>query len=324
MKRTGIAILICLYFVGGLIIFFFRYIERDLQEFEQLRLSYAVDYASDAAIWELLNSRDLSMDYSDFNYLSADPNLALDTFIDVFSANYGMNFDKNNLDHIKMNFIPVFVVAMYDGYYMATLKVVSNNLNYPENGISNADWDLKFGPKMPYIYKNNATYALNMSGESALKIEEDEKTKEPWLTKIEGLPVGIKSKKANLSEINKIISANISYTINQINETNTKWANTFYIPSSLTTYSGVNPIEGPSVIALVQNVDLATTKPISSFSVAGSKLEKSRMVAGYTREGIKYYCYVDNLPSSIKAENLFPNVKEAAKEGYYYDVRYMD
>lgn len=309
MKRTGIAILISLYFVGGLIIFFFRYIEQDLQEFEQLRLSYAVDYASDAAIWELLNSRDLSMDYSESNNLTANPTLALNTFIDVFSANYGMNFDKNNKDHIKMNFIPTFVVAMHDGYYMATLTLVNNK----------GDWDLKFGPKMPYIYRNDsATYALNMNGESTLKIKGND------INKIEGLPNGIKTKKENLSEISKIISANISYTINKINETNTKWANTFYIPTGLTTYSGVNSIEGPSVIALVQNVNLATTKPISSFSIAGSKLQKARMVAGYTRENIKYYCYTDKLPSSITVENLFLDVKEAAQSGYYCDIRYME
>lgn len=319
MKRTGIAILLSLYFLGGLIIFFLRYIGQDIQEFEQLRLSYAVDYASDAAMWELLNSKDLSMDYSDFNNISADPNLALNTFVDVFSANYGMNFDKNNQAHIKMNFIPAFVVAMYDGFYIATLTLVSNDLNYPENRITNGDWDMKFSPKIPYTYKNgNTTYALNMNGESALKF------KRPNLTKIEGLPPGIRTKKENLSEISRIISAYISSTINTINETNTKWANTFYIPSSLTTYSGVNSIEGPSIIALVQNVDLATTKPISSFSVAGSKLEKSRMVAGYTRNMKKYYCYVDKLPSHITAENLYPNEKEAAKAGYYCDLKYKD
>ncbi|GMQ55939.1 hypothetical protein AN1V17_03310 [Vallitalea sediminicola] len=319
MKRTGIALLICLYYIGGLIIFSTSYIKKDLQEFEQLRLSFAVDYASDAAIWELLNSKDLSMDYSDTNYLSADPKLALETFVDVFSANYGLNFDETNKAHIKMNFIPAFVVAMYDGYYVATPTLVNNDYNYPENEINNGDWDLLFGPKLPYTYEyNGSTYALNMSGENALKINKN------MLSTHKDLPPGISSKEDNLGEISRIISSNISYTVNKLNETNTRWANTFYIPRNLTTYTGVNSIEGPSVLALVQNVDLATLRPISAFSVAGSKIQKARMVAGYTRDGTKYYCYADKLPTFINVENLYPTIKEAATAGYYCDIKYME
>lgn len=319
MKKTGIALLVSLYYLGGLIVFSSNYIQKDIQEFEQLKLSFAVDYASDAAICELLNSKDLSMDYSETNYLSADPNLALETFIDVFSANYGLNFDETNEDHIKMNFIPAFVVAMYDGYYIATPTLISNTNNYPENELSDGDWDLKFGPKLPYKYEyNGSTYALNMGGEYALKLNNN------MLSKHKGLPPGISSTEDNLGEISRIISSNISYTINKLNETNTRWANTFYIPRDLTTYTGVNCIEGPSVLALVQNVDLATSRPISAFSVAGSKIQKARMVAGYTRDGIKYYCYADKLPSSINAENLYPTIKEAARAGYYCDIKYME
>jgi hypothetical protein len=116
------------------------------------------------------------------------------------------------------------------------------------------------------------------------------------------------------------------------------WANTFYIPGDLTTLSSVSPLDGPSVLAIVQNVDFATSKKIGAFSVGGAKIQAARMLAGYTRAGSKYYCYVDKLPpldsvtgkpkdpdtgELIDIENIYTTMKEAAMDKYFYDTKYM-
>ncbi len=319
MKRTGIALFICYFYIAGLIVAFSSYIKNDIQEFEQLKLSYAIDYASDAAIQALLDSKDLAMDYLDQDFMTLDPNLALDMFIDVFLYNYGLSIDETNRSHVKLNFIPAFTVATFDGYYLATPRLIKNDNNYPEEAIKNGDWDLVFSPKIPYIYEaGGACYALNMDGSYALKMTG------AILSKHNGLPPNMTTQDDVRIEINKIISTDIAYTIDKLNETNPNWANSFYIPGTLTTYSGVNPIEGPSVLTLVQNVDLTTSEPIAAFSVAGSKLHKANMVAGYTKAGVKTYCYANKIDPTFVIENLFSNVREAALAGYFHDTDSMD
>lgn len=296
-----------------LIAYFGLYIQKDVQEFEQLRLSYAVDYASDAAVLQVLQSKDLSMDYSDESYLRANPQQALDTFVDVLLFNYGMIPSDVNRAHVRMNFLPTFTVALFDGYYMAIPRLYKDD---PANGRT---WDLVFGPKLPYTYESgSSSYALNMGGDYSLKMSGN------LLSKPMGFPPGITSKEQIHREISNIVSRDVSYNINKFNEDNPHWANTFYIPSGLTTLTGVNPIEGPSVLAIVQNVDFSTSTPISAFSVAGSKIQNARAVGAYVRNGKNYYCYTDKLPSTITIIDVFETVHDAAKAGYEHDMRYME
>jgi hypothetical protein len=304
--------------MSGLLIYFANYSKQDILEFERLKLSYAVDYATDAAILNLLASQNLDMDYTDKGYISADPDLALDAFVDVFLFNYGAAIDKINRDHVKMNFMPVFVVAMFDGYYMGTPSIVSNGNNYPDGSINDADWALQFSPKLPYTYvSGGASYALNMGGDYAFRMNGN------VLSKEFGLPPGLTSKEDIRREITRIMSADISYQIDKANEINPNWSNTFYIPGDLTTLSNVNPLDGPSVLAIVQNVDFATSKKIGAFSVGGAKIQATRMLAGYTRTGIKYYCFTDRLPASVTVENIYSTMEEAARDGYSFDIEYM-
>lgn len=333
MKRIGVFLLVALVYVSGLLIYFAGYTKKDILEFERLKLSYAVDYATDAAILNLLLSQDLDMDYTDKGYISADPDMALEAFVDTFLFNYGVATDDTNREHVKMNFMPVFVVAMFDGYYMGTQKLVENRNNYPEGSINDGNWALQFSPKLPYTYvSGGASYALNTGGDYSFKMSGN------ILSKQYGLPPGLTSKDNIRREITRIICADISYQIDKVNETNPNWANTFYIPGDLTTLSNVNPIDGPSVLAVVQNVDFATSRKIGAFSVGGAKIKATRMIAGYTRDSQKRYCYADKLPSPdpvtgkprdpdtgelLDVENIYYTMKEAAKDGYSFDIKYM-
>lgn len=318
MKRTGVFLLVALMYVSGLLIYFANYGKQDLLELERLKLSYVVDYATDASILNLLSSQSLDTDYLDKGYINADPDLALDIFVDVFLFNYGAAIDQTNREHVKMNFMPVFVVAMFDGYYMGKPMLVKNGNNYPEGIIRDGDWALQFTPKLPYTYvSGTASYALNMGGDYSIKMDGN------VLSKSFGLPPGLTSKDEIRRTISKIVSESISYEIDKANENNPNWANTFYIPGDLTTLSSVNPLEGPSVLAIVQNVDFTTSKKIGAFSVGGAKIQTPRMIAGYTRSGKQYYCYTDRLPPSITSEDIFASMEEAARAGYSFDIEYM-
>ncbi|MEQ7052184.1 hypothetical protein ABN764_16135 [Paenibacillaceae sp. P-4] len=325
-RHFGFVNIVAILFIAALLLGYMQYVSQEKDEIERLKLSYAIDYATDAGAMAMLNTGNLDMDYTKQRAVTVNPALALDTFLDVFAFNYDLYPSAENKALIK-DFIPVAAVAGYDGYYLASHQLVTNEAgNYPETPANEVEWDLVFGMKMPYLYTYGGTsYGLNMGMEETLALTDS------TLSKIQGLPptsTGSLSRGEAQEIINNNISNDMAYQINETNTINPYWKNFFYIPSQLTTFSGVNPIEGPSLLVLVQNVTLTTSKPISGFSIAGSKIDRARMVLGYTRNGMKYYAFADKAPVStevdpvkgIVIENIYSTAKEAALAGYYFDT----
>ncbi|MDQ0885055.1 hypothetical protein QFZ81_000143 [Paenibacillus sp. V4I9] len=320
-KNFGVVNIVGVLFLAALLIGFTTYVYKERNEIEQLKLSYAIDYSTDAGAMAMLKTGSLDMDYTMNKAFTVNPQLALDTFLDVFCFNYDLQPTAQNKAIIK-DYIPVAAVATFDGYYLASQQLVKNGGgNYPETAAKDVDWDLTFGMKIPYTHNYLGTsYALNMGLEYTLALTGNN------LTKQMGLPptaAGTMSQTDARVKINDIISNDMANSISRTNNNNPNWKNNFYIPSQLTTFSGVNPIEGPSFLVLVQGVTLSTSRPISGFSIAGTKIDTARMVAGYVRNGANYYCYVDKIPGSVTVNNLYSTVKEAALAGYYADLEFM-
>jgi hypothetical protein len=329
-KHFGIVNMVCVIFIAALIFGYLIYEKSEREEIERLKLSYAIDYAADAGAMAMLKTGDLNMDYSKRKYFTVDPELALDTFLEVFCFNYDLLPTPDNKAMIK-DYIPVAAVAAYDGYYVAQQQLVRNGGgNYPGNDIKDADWDTVFGMKIPYAYSNNISttkYALNMGLEYTIALTGTDMTKQ------EGLPptdTGVMTPLNAKVWINDLISNKIANTINTINENNPNWKNRFYIPSQFSSRIGVNPIEGPTFMILVQNVTLSTARPISGFSISGTRIDAARMVIGYTRVGsdrTQYYAFADSVPKDtegLEIKEMFSNVNEAAAAGYYYDPAFMN
>ncbi|WP_138755929.1 hypothetical protein [Paenibacillus sinopodophylli] len=318
-KSFGVVNLIALLFFAALLVGYMNYIGKEKEEIERLKLSYAIDYSADAGTAAMLGTSDLDMDYTKDKFFSVDPQLALDTFLDVFCFNYDLHPTEQNRAYIK-DFIPVAAVAAQDGYYIASPQIVRNqNGLYPETPANDSYWDLVFGMKLPYSYEyEEVSYALNMGMTETLAISGNQ------LYKHQGLPPtdsGIMSITNAREIINQTVSNEMASRIDQLNEVNPNWKNFFYIPNQLTTFSGVNPIESPSFLILVQGVTLNTTRPISGFSISGTSIDRVRMVAGYIRFGVKYYTYVDLVPAGIEVDEFFDTFNEAAKADYYPDLR---
>lgn len=310
--------LISFIYISSLIIGYLYYIKNEYREIEELKLSYAVDYCADAAVFGLLNSEDLCMDYIDKMNVKVNPKIALNTFIDMFCFNYNLEINEENRCMIKMNYIPAFAVATYDGFYVASPRLVRNDLPFPENKVINGDWDLVFDMKMPYIYTgtNGSKYSLNIGLEYYYGLNNND------LQKHYGIPYGSTIGECN-EAINRNISDKMAYYIELNNENNYYWENKFYIPKELTSLSSINPINDISVIALVQNVDITTARKINAFSVGGAKVNYINPVVGYERNGKKYYAYIDKINENIAILDVFRTMEEAAENGYYYDVLLM-
>lgn len=320
MRRAfGIVCIVSLIYVCALIVGLLRYAINEQSELQELILSYAIDYSSDAAMQEVLREDNLETDYTKDGSIIIDPERTLNTFVDMFCLNYGIGFTSEAKKHVLQNYIPVACLAAYDGYYIAKFQPVSSGTNYPENGLVDSTWDVVFGPKMPYSYvdkETGTTYALNMGMDYASSV-----TATTAIIK-DSIPPSL-NKGTGIARINEILSGEIAYAVDSANAVNQNWRHSFYIPTQMNSISGANAITGPSFIILVQNLDLTTVRPISGFSISGSKLANARMIAGYLRNGEKYYCYADKAPDNVTMIDLFSSANDAAEAGYYCDMEYM-
>lgn len=294
-----------------------QYYMHNLKDTEELRLSYALDYCTDAAVDDMLNTDDLGTDYKDLGNIKVNPTIALDTFLDYFMLNYNMSMTQENREYVMSNFMPTFVVAGYDGYYIAKHSLTRKD----DYGTA---YDFTFGPKLPYTYtpdSSGVTYALNMGGITAKKLDVG------LMSTTGNRPPGLNSKDEIIKQINDTLTNSISAAISEENENDEGWSNSFYLPSNLTTFTGAQPVTGPSVLSLVQNVDIATGQKVSAFSIAGSRINLERMIAGYFRNGQKYYSYVDSLPPGVTKDtalDMFTTATDAARAGYRCDVEYFE
>ncbi|MBO9597427.1 MAG: hypothetical protein J7559_06365 [Cohnella sp.] len=310
----------CALIVGNL-----YYVRKEKDELERLKLSYAIDYSTDAGIRAMLqDTGSLGLDYAHVKKFTVNPDLALDAFLNVFAFNYAM-LPTEEHKRLISEYIPVAAVATYDGYYIAEHRVTANRPGlYPGAGDpDDADWELAFGMKLPYVYQNGHTkYALNMGLADAIAFNGSSIVRDEHLPPT---PAGTYMKPEEaLRVINDTVSNHMAEAIEKLNEANYAWSSRFYIPSQLTNRVGVNPITGPSFLVLVQNLQyFSTVSKLNGFSVAGSSVSEANQVVGYMKGGSLYYAFADKLPEGTEPLALFDSMEEAARARYRFDAEAM-
>lgn len=300
---------------------------------EMKHLERVMDFCTDAAVDEMIDYGDVGTDYSGFEiedrnmgYIRVNPTVALKSYIDTFLMSYNMSLSDENRHSVMSNNMPVFMVAAYDGYYIAKLEPDTEEL-------SNSSFTLNFSPKLPYSYTDSDSnvYALTLSGKEAMKVKVQtddngnvvDRQLMPWNNKV--IP-GLADSQAQITHVNEIISSNIATTINEINDSLDIKGRNFYVPGVLSTMSGVNPIKTPTVMAIMQNVDYNTGIEVNATSIAGTRINTKRQVACYLKKSDgqwkKMYCYSDRFKennSDYQLKEVVDNIDKAAQLGYNVD-----
>lgn len=286
---------------AGSLILFLQYSQTIIQQNEEKKLQYAVNYAIDASVDAMIESTsDLGLDYSEYEYMNARPDIALQMFLDVFCKNYGFALTEANYQLIKSNYLSAFVVAVYDGYYVGEPYQINDSGAY----------DFVFSMKQPYLYDSGdgKLYSLNLSHEDAKCYD--------------GLT--IRKVTAPISEIEqkRIINAAVSDAM-----TETVWrtkegnvSGIINIPSELTTITNANPIDNITVLAYVSNVDIGFGEKTEVLSVGGSRIVHADYCAAYVKDGSKLYCYVSDAPAGVEIIATYESPQLAAEAGYYFDI----
>lgn len=278
-----------------------KLIQLSIQRVETTYNTIIANKCSDAATLELMDSADVSLDYENLENISVDPDVALYEYGVMLCLSKGIQPTLDSVDNILHDYVKILTVCAYDGYYVYQGART-------ENGMS-----LTGTPKLPYTYVDGGTkYALSLNGGPCWKFYyNDDGT--PILKDRQDCP--IKNKDLVNTYINKRISDDLNSRIKFMYDNG--WTNKVYIPGAVSNISRVNPIQGPTVLA-VQTSDSMDV----SFGIGGTKLTQSRAIVGYTRDGIKYYAYSDLIPNNV-AEVPFDSMAEAAKAGYCYDYQTM-
>lgn len=307
-RGFGFLLAVPLFFCCCLTLILVQEVRTEQMQLEEYVLKYAIDYSTDAAVEEMLNTAHLGQDYADKGKTNADPEVALSTFLNLMCLNYDLPLTDKAKLQIESGYIPVFCVAAYDGYYL-----------YSPTKDADGGYYLQCSLKQPYTYlKGNAYYTLTLGGDSVYKLQNGNLTKET-----------LSSQGITEAEAYRAINATVSDAlVYQFQESTGKEGEYIYIPSQMSTIKQVNPISGPTVLSFVDGWDLKTTHSISAFSIGGAQVEDARMVAGYVvvnadGSSTKLYAYADLLPAGTPIVDTFTSVEAAAREGYYYDAVYM-
>lgn len=329
-----------------LLILFYRTEEVNTQQFEELRLRYAVDYATEAAFSRVVRSGDLGMDYVDIDNVEIGPGLALDAFKSIICLNYDMSMSRENMMHIE-NFIPTGVLFTRNGYYILELSETDSTpkgVALGGDGVTGGEWSLKWSVKYPYKVdganigssKDEVTNRIYSISLNPVKDEE-------WTAVEKGTglisdgkayntgtelyqPIGLTAQKAKF-EITKLIMDDINYAINNRNYYNTthKKMGTFYLPVTSEAKASINNVRRPTLIMFMQGVDFAGGNSVDTSSVGGVMAVRKRVVIGFrdTVSNINYYCYEKQLsklqvefPGRYKPEEMLDSIEEAAIKNY--------
>ena len=285
---------------------------KDLQEkFEEKRLQIAVNYAVEAATQEMIiKSANLEQDYLTLNYVNVDPMVASDTFSTIILENYNIPVNDVNRQSIMLEYCPVFMVAGFDGYYNMERQKINSS------GVEN----MIFSTKIPYsdtVVNDEGEreyYSYNLSYDYAIKFNKDGK-----IYKVtEDLP---KSER----EMKNVVSTVISDTLNDnlVRYAHDDPRGEIYVPAEMTSLMTTNPIENTTVLAYIDNFDLAGLGyNLQSFGIGGSDIRQKPVVVGFAKEvngeTHYFYTYSDKLPEDAQLIEAFDSQQDAASKGYYF------
>lgn len=307
-KWFGFLLAVPIFFICFCTVAQIHSVKQEEMQLEEYVMTFAIDYSTEAAVEEMLNMSHLGQDYADLARTNMDPEVALETFINLMCMNYDLPLTDKAKMQIESGYMPVFCVATYNGYYMYTQQMDVNDSVYLQGSV-----------KMPYaLQKGDKYYALNLGAQNAYMLQGGQ------LTRVMLDTQGISPEEV-YRQINSQVSDDLMYRFQQ---TTGRESEFIYIPSNMTTIKQTNAIKGPTVMAFIDGWDFKSNHAVSAFSIGGARVENARMVAGYevvNDDGTttKMYAYADLLPEGAHILEMFTSVHEAARNGYYYDPVYM-
>ena len=318
------------------------------RDFDQVRLNYAVEYATEAMFLATLETDDLDIDYSDLGNVSIDSSDALDIFCSLICYSYDMSTSEENFIDIE-NSIASVVLAGAGGYYIGQFMPEDQTVG---DGARSDGLRLVWSIRYPYfinptknalgdgehyqLMKDDKSYAVEyMNGKwTQVTIGDSIASTTTYVPNEYKYPMNVDELSIQQAVDNQIHDA-MMREIARKNLNYDEFQFRFFLPD-VTTLTGVNKIEPPAILMLMENIDFASSERIHAISVSGFKVTPRVNIVAFTDTvtGRNYYCYESQLLETEKdaccggtgdfhIENYYRTLKDAACEkglngaGYY-------
>ena len=306
--------------------------QRDsVYDIQQRQLDLQVNYATDAAAQDLLGlGIHIDTDYADWGNMKVEPELAYDTYMAVLLRNFGWGDDARNREALE-DYIPFFIVAAYDGYYIRMIQpdnmVTQIQTSSGPRDIDNPVYSHIWSPKIPYAEYVNNRYVFYNLGETkygtitAGTVKADNDFFGSSVTTVE-------RKKACIADTLQE-ACNSAMYMGLNGEARESWS----IPAQFSQWSENNPIEKVSILTYILDPWNKNSINISAFGISGAKIDEPDYCITYLRDGVKCYTYIENKlkleqehnsgTAVIEFNSVVQSPKDAAEQGYYYDIKFI-
>ena len=197
--------------------------------FEEVRLSYAIDYAVEAAFRATISTDTIGTDYANegMKEVQLNPAMALPTFYNILALSYDMSLSEAVKAKMEQSIATGFICAV-DGYYiLEPIEVDTNPYDHEIGG----EYRLAFGMKRPYIVyaddpglgaNGKRLYAINLVNEKNVEyipekfVNTDEANTEPLFERDEYAGT-LLTKELVKASISKWLTEDITIAINARN-----------------------------------------------------------------------------------------------------------
>ncbi len=308
-KMTMVTFFVALMFMALYVTFWYRLAELERISLQEYVLTKQVNHASDAAIDELLYSADLEQDYNS-DAILVQPDIAVREFSTILAKSFGYDVTEKTLQDVQNKYIKTLVVCAWDGVYAY----------YKQPTETHGDGFVST-PKLPYFYTEGKgssmqkQYLLNLGMEKGYcdEIDADGNYR---LNNYDDINL---SEDVQRTAINNRVSEILQWSLIQAYGGSSR-AN-YTIPAYASEISGAQPVEGVSVIGVVDKDSPGTITTAVAMGIGGSRIEETDPILGFTANGIKYYMQQSKIAGSPYAgatiERTFESVFDAAKAGYH-------
>lgn len=297
------------------------------RQFEEIRLRYAVDYATGAAFSSAVESDNIGVTYEDLQGVKLNPNEVLDSFKSIMCLNYDMSLSEANFSMLD-RYISFATLITNNGYYIASLQELDTTDDKVNGGEYGMVWSLKkpyvldYGTKSVAVALYDESWVLAKENGTGVVLSRGASFSDLALSE------GIVLERGKITDfVNQRLSDDINNTIRTRNEVYREYdGNTFvHIPVTKDSVTGVNAIEKPTFLIGIQGVDFAGPEKLSVTSVGGYKVTRKYRVLAFRENGQKYFCYETQIPDSAmdSVEDFYDTMEEAALEGYLPHLEYL-
>lgn len=302
-------------------------------ELDQRLQDMQINYATDAAAYFMLTeTNDIGIDYADLGYIRVDPVVALQTYEAIMVRSFGWGDSEYNREIFENGYMPYFIVAGYDGYYVYEVvnetdeRTLKDGHTYVESAVYPKQWS----PKIPYAKGYWDSSDISKSKIAMFTLGGETYNIYDYSTGSFKDKVEYTAETRNDCAI--LVSQVLSDACNKalVAAKSRLSEERIWIPNSFSKFSSNRPVEYPTVLTYMDVGGDDSKYNHVSFAIGGTRIEVADFYICYIDEnGDQKYCRgkFRNDVESVRGctvKEIATSAQDAARRGYYFDLKYLE